>query len=371
MKIFIVIPKQYAGCGFYRQYQPHRHLQASGHIDVVLSDGTFDEEGNLAVDADIIHFHKGYYSPVSVFKCKQRGIAVVIDFDDWWYVDTEHLFYQDHLKRTTDMMTKALQIADYVTVATERLAVEARKYNKNVTVLPNAFDPSYKSCENKRVKEDKIVFGYLGGHCHTKDMEQLRGVNNRLSQSFNNYKFRLMGMDGSPIYTGYGNVLSDNGKLKETHFDWMEKADIWNYPQFYNYLDVSLVPLVNNKFNSLKSELKLIEAGFFKKAVIVSNVHPYRELIKHKENAMVVNKYGDWYKHCKYLLENPNAITDLGEALYETVKPFHIDNVNKKRLNFYNNVLKDINTNSINRRSSVPSIDELELYRPPLVSEDK
>ena len=68
MKVFTVIPKKYAGCGFYRQYQPHRHLMAHGAIDVVLSDGTFDQDGNLADSvkgADIIHFHKGYYSPVA------------------------------------------------------------------------------------------------------------------------------------------------------------------------------------------------------------------------------------------------------------------------------------------------------------------
>jgi len=352
MDIFVVIPERYAGCGFYRQWQPHKHLtDHHDDVNVVLSAGVFDEEGNLGVDTDMILFHKSYYMPLGIWQAKKMGIPVIVDFDDWWRVDSEHLFYQQHKDKTTDAHIAILEAADYVIVTTELLRQEALKHNKNVVVIPNAFDPSYKSCENKRIEEDKIVFGYLGGHCHRKDVDQLRGVNNRLSNEFSNYKFRLMGMDGSTVYKGYADVMG--AQLGKEYFDWMERADIWNYHRFYNYLDVSLVPLVDNKFNNLKSELKLIEAGFFKKAVIVDNVHPYRDLIKHKQNAMVVNKYTDWYKHCKYLLRNPNAITELGEALYETMQPYHIDKINEKRINFYKDVLKNSNTNSSNGRGGL------------------
>jgi len=173
-------------------------------------------------------------------------------------------------------------------------------------------------------------------------VEMLRGLNNKLS---GDYKFRLMGYDGSPVYDQYVKILSDDGRKLE-HFDWVEKADIWHYHNLYNFMDVSLVPLVDNKFNSLKSELKLIEAGFFKKAVICSNVHPYKALLKHKVNAFVVNKPADWYKGCKFFIDNPAAVQDFGEALYETVQPYHIDEVNKKRLKFYEDVLKKRDINS-------------------------
>ena len=338
-------------------------------MEVVYSEGTYDEKGDFAVEADMIHFHKCYFSIGAALEAKHKGLPVIVDFDDWWTLDSEHIFYKDYQRdNSTAGLHNMLRMADYVTVTTERLAIEARKFNKNVTVLPNAFDPSV--MRGERVKEDKIIFGYLGGHCHTKDVEQLRGVNNRLSQEFNNYKFRLMGMDHSPIYNHYASVLSGEGHLAGTHFDWMPKADIWHYHDLYNYLDVSLVPLVGSKFNGLKSELKLIEAGFYKKAVIVDNVHPYRDLIKHKENAMVVNKYTDWYKHAKYLLQNPNAITDLGEALYETVQPYHIKEITKKRLNLYKDVFKNNHNDGSHGRSGVQDINKHKLQRTPVISEN-
>jgi len=358
MKVFVALQKQFAGCGFYRQYQPHNRLAKTKGLDVLIGDGLEDESGwNL--DFDIAQFHKGFFCFKTIDKLQSEGIPVIVDFDDWWRLDTEHIFYKNYITDgSSDKMVRLAQAADHLTCTTERLAVELRRLNKNVTVLPNAWDGHYPQCESKRVKEDKLIFGYLGGHCHGKDVSQLNGVNNRLSQEFDNYKFRLMGIDGSDVYHNYSMILSDNGKLAPSHFDWIEKSDIWNYPRFYNYLDVSLVPLVGNKFNSLKSELKLIEAGFFKKAVIVDNVHPYRDLIKHKVNAMVVDKYTDWYKHCKYLIKNPQAVIDLGEALYETIQPYEIDKVNEKRYNLYKDVLKKRNTDSGKRDSRLQAVHE-------------
>ncbi len=357
MKIFVVIPEKFAGCGFYRQFQPHNHLAKNYDVQFTKGVGVFDKDG-FGVDADIVQFHKGYPDMEGIEACKERGITTVADFDDWWKLDTEHLFYSNYLKNgVSKQLTDLLEAVDYVTCTTELLAEKIRAYNPNVCILPNAMDMNYPNCKPERIKEDKIVFGYLGGTCHGKDVQRLEGLNNKLSR-YDNYKLRLMGMDGTRVYNQYAAIMSDGGRLARTHFDWIEKANIWNYPRFYSYMDVSLVPLVDNEFNSLKSELKLIEAGFFKKAVVVDNVEPYRSLLRHKQNAMVVNKPSDWYKHCKYLLDNPGAIKELGEALHETVKPYGIDEVNKKRYKFYSDVLKERNTDSSIRHSRLQVVNE-------------
>jgi glycosyltransferase involved in cell wall biosynthesis len=354
MKIFVAIPNKFAGCGFYRQYQPHNRLAKTTDCKVLMSAGIPDD----AWKYDIWHVHKGYYDLDAIKKAQERGIAVVADFDDWWNLDTEHIFYKDYLNNNASQeLIKLLKAADYVTCTTHLLANEIRKHNRRVVVLPNAMDMDYDGCQVRRVMDEKIIFGYVGGHCHMKDVEQLRGLNNRLS-SYNNYKFRLFGYDGSEVYNVYADVFSDSGRLAGTHFDYAEKQDVFSYPQFYNWMDVSLVPLVDNKFNSLKSELKLIEAGFFRKAVIVDNVEPYKRLLKHMDNCLVVNKPKDWYRNAKYLLDNPDEIKRLGENLYKTVQPFHIDRVNEKRYNFYKDVLKERNTNSSDRHSRLSLVNE-------------
>jgi len=108
-----------------------------------------------------------------------------------------------------------------------------------------------------------------------------------------------------------------------------------------------LAPLVNHVFNRVKSQLKVIEAGFYKKAIIASNIGPYTIDLKHclqngnfvDGNAILVEEkrnHSDWTKAFKKLIQNPNMVQDLGERLYETVKPrYDLNVVTKHRAELY------------------------------------
>jgi glycosyltransferase involved in cell wall biosynthesis len=128
--------------------------------------------------------------------------------------------------------------------------------------------------------------------------------------------------------------------------------DINTYATNYNFIDVSLAPLVSSFFNENKSQLKIIEAGFHKKAIIASEVKPYNiDLISavdngnfnDKGNSLLVSEnknHKDWAKHMKRLLDNPNMIEDLGNRLYETVKDkYSLKNVNKNRVQFFKTII--------------------------------
>jgi glycosyltransferase involved in cell wall biosynthesis len=102
----------------------------------------------------------------------------------------------------------------------------------------------------------------------------------------------------------------------------------------------------------MKSQLKVIEAGFYKKALIASDLGPYTIDLKHclnhgnfvDGNAMLVDEnrnHSDWAKHIKKLVENPNMVKDMGERLYETVKDkYDLNNVTKDRRAFYLSIIK-------------------------------
>jgi len=115
---------------------------------------------------------------------------------------------------------------------------------------------------------------------------------------------------------------------------------------------VSLAPLVESLFNGNKSQLKVIEAGFHKKAIIASEADPYTlDLISAVDNgvfnkngnALLVNpkrNHKDWAKNMKRLIENPNMIEDLGERLYETVKDkYSLKKVCQDRVEFFKSII--------------------------------
>jgi hypothetical protein len=130
---------------------------------------------------------------------------------------------------------------------------------------------------------------------------------------------------------------------------WTQPVD--TYAGNYSTFDISLAPIKNHIFNRMKSQLKVIEAGFYKKALIASNVGPYTIDLKNsikngtfvEGNALLVNEHNnhsDWVKYIKKLVQNPNLIKDMGEKLYETVKDtYKLQNVTKTRREFYKSIL--------------------------------
>jgi glycosyltransferase involved in cell wall biosynthesis len=128
--------------------------------------------------------------------------------------------------------------------------------------------------------------------------------------------------------------------------------EITKYALNYNHFDVSLAPLLDTEFNFNKSQLKVIEAGFHKKAIIASEVRPYildlttavnQGVFNDKGNSLLVppaKNHKEWAKHMKRLMDNPNMIEDLGNRLYETVKDkYSLQTVSESRTQFFKSII--------------------------------
>jgi glycosyltransferase involved in cell wall biosynthesis len=320
-----------------------------------------------------------------------------MDIDDLWFVDQRHpMYHAIKMNKVGEMKIDMLKTVDYVTTTTSIFAqtIKERLKIKNVVIFPNAVNEDEPQFQNKPTQSDKIRFGWLGGSSHLYDLELL---SNGISSTHNSFKdkvqFVLCGFDtrGSvtvidqsgkqqqrPIqpmetvwykYEGfftddfkvlspeYKNYLSTfvEGNYDDTNEPYRRRwtKDINTYATNYNTFDVSLAPLVESVFNANKSQLKVIEAGFFKKAIIASDVDPFTiDLISavdegkfnDKGNALLVGpkkNHKDWAKHMKRLVENPNMIEDLGNRLYETVKDtYSLKKVCKDRVEFFKSIIK-------------------------------
>jgi len=126
---------------------------------------------------------------------------------------------------------------------------------------------------------------------------------------------------------------------------------VTSYARNYSKFDISLAPIKQHMFNKVKSQLKVIEAGFYKKALIASNYGPYTIDLKHSMkngeftdgNALLVDdarNHSDWAKYIKKLVQNPNMRIDMGERLYEHVSQrYSLDVVTKTRAEFYKSIV--------------------------------
>ena len=90
-------------------------------------------------------------------------------------------------------------------------------------------------------------------------------------------------------------------------------------------------PLADSKFNRCKSDLKVVEAGFTKTAIIASNVRPYKQSIIHGKTGLLCNSPAEWKEAVsKMTLEQAE---DLGNNLYEYCKKeYDLHGINETRL---------------------------------------
>jgi len=400
----LAIPPDTHGVGKYRILDPFKFIgdnySQEFHVDII-----FDVENNDDVfkNYDVVVFHSFIHKTkhednINRIKyLKTQGIKVIMDIDDFWSPDQKHPMYKQI--RESGLPTKKVEmmkLVDYVTCTTDFFAntIRTRLNIKNVLVFPNSIDPNENQFQPKPTKSDKIRFGWLGGSTHLHDLEILRSGISTITNQFENAQFVLCGFDTrgnvtehnpktgekrvrpiqpketvwykyEEIFTNEYKSVDDEYKkylmnfTETTQFDTSDKkyVRVWTQPigrygLNYNLFDISLAPIISSEFNSNKSQLKIIEAGFHKKPIIASENLPYTIDLKssYKEgkfldsgNSLLVpqNKnHKQWYKYMKLLIENPNMVEDLGNRLYETVKDkYSLIKVSKDRTDFFKTII--------------------------------
>ena len=397
----LVLPSDTTGVGKFRSLDPHTFLQDlypdDFHVDIDYAPKVNDL--NYWKKYQIVHVHRNIShdydsSPKLIESLKSMGIVVIVDIDDYWLPTKEHPIHTIIVKnKLHEKILNNLKVASFVTTTTELFANEIRKFNKNVIVLPNAINPKESQFNQPTLKSDRIRVGWLGGSSHEHDLKLLGGFVQKNSSLNNKLQYVLCGFDTRGTVTEYNQQTGENKQrdilphetvwvryeklftndYKTLNGDYLNHLKkyvnepfisdldqpyrrVWTQPvntyaMNYSNFDISLAPIKNHIFNRMKSQLKVIEAGFYKKALIASNIGPYTIDLKHSlnngnfvdGNALLVNEHNnhsDWSKYIKKLVDNPNMIIDMGERLYETVKDtYDLNVVTKTRAEFYKSLI--------------------------------
>jgi glycosyltransferase involved in cell wall biosynthesis len=338
--------------------------------------------------------------PKLLDRCDELGIATVMDIDDHWSPGPDHPAWQIIKQNELDKkIHNNIKVSRNIITTTPVFANEISKTNKNVFVLPNAINPDEKQYQNNSEKSDRIRIGWLGGSSHIKDLEILKGLMTKLKSDglLDKIQFVLCGFDlrgtmtmidnktgeqkqrpikpkesvwyqYEKIFTDNYNIVSEDYKKFLLSFENEEYYNVSNepyrrvwtkpitsYASNYNLFDISLAPLKESMFNKVKSQLKVIEAGFHKKAIIAQDFGPYQIDVKNAyEKGGNINEEGNglliptsknhkfWYSHLKKLILNPELITKLGENLYKTVNgKYDMKSVCKDRKELYKKLISE------------------------------
>ena len=397
----LVVPSDRTGVGKFRSIDPHIFLQnlypEDFHIDIVY-DVSYDDL-DFFKKYQIVSFHRSIGPDFEranqlILKLNELGIATVGDIDDYWMPGKEHPIHDViRFNKINEKITANLKVSKYVSTTTSLFADEIMKMNKNVVVFPNAINPKESQFREPTPDSDRLRIGWLGGSSHLHDLQLLDQSFSKLGSISDKLQYVLCGFDTrgtvteinsqtgehvkrnitpeETVWASYEKIFTQNySTISEDYKKFLQKyvqesypnendeayVRVWtrpvqSYAKNYSKFDVSLAPIKNHMFNRMKSQLKVIEAGFYKKAIIASNVGPYTLDLKHclehgnfvDGNALLVDEnrnHSDWAKFIDKLVKNPNMVKDMGERLYETVKDtYDLNVVTKARAEFYKSIV--------------------------------
>lgn len=271
---------------------------------------------------------------------REMGFKICLDIDDFWEVDPHHIAYAgnkegDYVKE----QVKHIMAADVILTTHSRLAAEIKPFNKNVYVLPNAIPRCEQFCIETIPHHLTRLF-WQGSVTHEEDIKLLQRPIECLNKIAGKIKMVMAGVeldpeeeviDGKIMHLTHSDVWYNMGldytANTKHQYKLIAGLPITDYYKAYAHADICLIPLLNTKFNSMKSNLKVLEAANLSLPVICSPVHPYLGL-------PVIYAAGTkgWVSNITRLVESKDYQKEAGAELKEFCDiHFDFHKINRER----------------------------------------
>lgn len=258
---------------------------------------------------------------------------LVVDNDDYWSLPPTHILFERYrLGNIPEQIKRYIEIADLCTVTHSRLADEVYKLNTNVEILPNGIPYGQEQYGEHKIESDKVRLFWSGSGTHEHDIKILKEPIKRIIG--NNVKMVMAGYNENEaeIWNNMFFYFTAGRRIENKIY---RHNEVIRYMEAYADSDISLIPLQNNLFNSMKSNLKVLETAAKKNPAIVSAVHPYLDMPVH-----YVKKQTDWFKHIRDLTNDSAYRIESGQRLYDFCNTnFNLHKINLQRFDIYSRLI--------------------------------
>lgn len=312
-----------SGPSYHRLIMP---LMLMEDVDVFITNNLLEEHFEKGCDVFMYGRTLPAHADEKIAELRRKyEFRTIIDIDDYWELDPHHILYE--LYQTENFAAEQIRhikAADAVLTTNERLAEEIGQFNREVFVLPNAI-PRQGQFVLEREPYYLVRLFWQGSITHRYDIgiiqhsiDQLKGVAGKIKMVLHGY------MDGEPEWVKMASMYTAGFKHQ---YQIIPGEHVTKYYEAYKHADVCLVPLVASKFNSMKSNLKVLEAANMGLPVIASKVHPYLDM-----PVLYASKGSDWVQHVKRLLASKKRRRDAGLELQEYCNQhFNFKKINHER----------------------------------------
>lgn len=287
------VTRQWEGGGYYRIRQPLGELGRHGHeIVCQMAKSDVVTDGADLIVGQLIGGSNSWWRRLA------RDARLVYELDDDPFeiepTNATYHIYSDPVVR--DSITHCLQVADLVTVTTEKLAERMRQINPNVVVLQNRIDEHV--LEMRRPQRERVTIGWAGGGSHLNDIKVCADGLRTTLDSHPDAEAHFIGADFRAVV---------NRPIRFT--PWCEStADYYRLIDF----DIGIAPLLPTRFSETKSHIKALEYAALGIPVIASDTAPYRDFVIDGVTGWLVRRKHDWVTRLRDLVNDESMRQEMG-----------------------------------------------------------
>lgn len=306
-------------------YTPHKFSENERYsVRIIKSNWYFLKQIKNINRRDIIYLQKGgafnkYFFIIIIFYKLLKRVKIIFDFDDAIFINTPKKTYL------------YMKISDHIVVGGHYLQEYAKKYHKNVSLIPTSISYSMYSRFDKNYEHDNgvPVIGWIGhGVAHYENLKILVPVFKKLIKENIEFKFLLIGAKKDKRV----HHLFDIEGLNVEIIDEINWSDTLSAVGLIQKFSVGVQPLNNFLWENGKCTFKAIEYMACGVPVVSSNVGESDYLIDDGKNGFLVDSTNKWVDKIKLLIDNIDLRTRVGLAGQKTVKERYSYQVNISKL---------------------------------------
>ena len=287
-------------------YQPGRYPAKLAHFvaGAVRRSRAF---ASAARSADILLIHREAFPlgwRLMFSRVRKFPGPVIYDYDDAMFLPQRQgrgvLSWLERLDTPAEVMA----LSDAVLAGNSFLADYARRYARQVILLPTCIDTDKFWPSDRLRTSDSCVVGWIGSHSTAKYLQSLLPILERVARG---HRFQLY-VVGNP-------TPLDSPGFEITQALWGLEREVEDFRR----CDVGVYPLWNDDWSRGKCGFKAIQFMACGVPVVASAVGVNREIIQDGVNGFLAATEEEWVEKLGWLLSDPSLREKLGRTGRETI----------------------------------------------------
>jgi len=309
------------GCSYIRLLQPFDYLAKAGKVTVTSGETLPHETPDIAIIERLwLPGLRVQHAENLLEMLAARHIPMVYTLDD-------NLLDLNVMPGTKDFPTDEqrqiirllAQEARRVMVSTAPLAERMRRFNPNISIVPNQLDERMFARRAQRQQNSKITFGYMGTLSHLEDVLMILAPLRKILHTHRDrVQFEILGIaEPQRIESLFDGLPVKIHRLTRKQIE---------YPGFVQWIgqhihwDFAIAPLIDTPFNNSKSDLKVLDYGILGIPGIFSDTPSYRHTIRHSNNGLCVpNTDTAWENALQMMIEDNAARRSMAKVVEEEI----------------------------------------------------